>query len=719
MQLSAQVNVAFYKDCVRLRGERPFMTRHLSSRAPRLRTKLVGTTLLSGVMLLSACASTATGQKQSAMVGSAQAEAFRAQRPAGGVLAVIRYPAVVETAAKDKYYDAFRASPIGGSVPSNADQSLQEGIADSVIVKSNYFALSLYKELAARLPEHGVLLSPHAVKLGPDGRLTSEPITQAESIPNVVSVDFATYSFPDPKKMMGSEPLTFGDLVTPLITVRTDHRAAAETQGVLLASEDILKTAAGAGRDEVTKNLTKMQRGQFDTTPSELDFVSYLRRDRGMDVATQRLNGDASFNAVMSYPLEKIKLDKTALSQLNSATSGSVDPLERVFSDAMADRVIGIINDVDVNQAVMASRAAAIAEFDPSLAALTFVGSSSADYQARARYAERLLEAQRKYLSVQSLRIFDGIHNGEMGVQMRDMILAEYNVLDKRRKMAKQQNTATALSVLAAIGAVGVMSQDKGSDGRSSYGEYLLTNALIQSAFYAGTQAYSLKQQSKSVAGNYLSSIVPALEQQTTVTVDLIDSNETITAIRYEDLQTKLQELYTTRQRALNTVATRCGFYDAGGATGTWMGVCNGGRANGNGVGVVQSGDGRAIEYYGYASGGVANGPGLMIVHEPNRSFTLEGNFSSGQADGAMRVAVAGKSDQFRSYNAGRDVGAAQSAPASPFTSAPPAPVSRASAPRLVNPQAAPRRVAPRVIQSAPKAAPAIAPPIAPVVPKS
>jgi len=177
-----------------------------------------------------------------------------------------------------------------------------------------------------------------------------------------------------------------------------------------------------------------MQRGQFNTQPAELDFVSYLRRDAEMNVPKQKLNGDAEYNAVMNYPLEKIKLDGVALAQLNKANNSSVDPLERVFSDAMADRVIGIINDVDVNQAVMASRAAAIAEFDPSLAALTFVGSNNADYQARARYAERLLDAQRKYLSVQSLRIFDGIHNGEMGVQMRDMILAEYSVLNRRRK---------------------------------------------------------------------------------------------------------------------------------------------------------------------------------------------------------------------------------------------------------------------------------------------
>jgi len=81
-------------------------------------------------------------------------------------------------------------------------------VADGTIIKSNYYALSLYKELAAKLPEHGVLLSPHAIKLGPGGELTSEPMTSAEELPSVVSVDFATYSFPDSKKMMKDVPLT-------------------------------------------------------------------------------------------------------------------------------------------------------------------------------------------------------------------------------------------------------------------------------------------------------------------------------------------------------------------------------------------------------------------------------------------------------------------------------------------------------------------------------
>ncbi len=652
------------------------------TRSSRYASALLATTAL----LLAGCASTATGSKQSTLVrSSGQAPTLTAQAPEGTVMAVIRYPAVVESEAKDTYYKAFESVAIGGNNKRAGDAAEIESIADSVIVKSNYFALSLYKEMAARLPEHGVLLSPHAVKLDANGNLTSEPITQAEKIPSVVSVDFTTYSFPDLKEMMGSKPLTFGDLVTPLVSVRTDHRAASATQGVLFASTPLIPYAAGTGQDEIKQSLTTMQSGQFDTSAPELDFISYIAKDTRLNVPAKKLGASLDDNVVLAYPVEKIKLDGVALSQLNSAVDGSVDPLERVFSDAMADNVIRIINETDSRKAVMAQKAAAIAEYDPSLAALTFVGSDEADYQARLRYVDRLLDAERKYMSVQSLRIFDGVHNGEMGVQMRDMLSAEYQVIEKRRKLARQQNQATAFAILGAVAAGAAIANGGGSSScnnsrtqeefqdcvrrrqTTNIGNNILTNLAIQGAIAAASEAIALNNRSEALGRSYLSSIVPALEQQTNVTVDLLDSSETITAIRYEDLKSKLQNLYTTRQRSLDTIATRCGFDQNGGVSGTWMGECSGGKANGTGVGVLQSSDGTSIEYYGHAANGLANGTGLMIIHTSVGSTALEGNFSNGLASGPMRVTSPGKQDQFRNYTAGQDTGRASTTPPSAF----------------------------------------------------
>ena len=43
--------------------------------------------------------------------------------------------------------------------------------------------------------------------------------------PSVLTVDFATYSFPDVNEMMDAPPVTFGDLVTPLMVVRASRWA--------------------------------------------------------------------------------------------------------------------------------------------------------------------------------------------------------------------------------------------------------------------------------------------------------------------------------------------------------------------------------------------------------------------------------------------------------------------------------------------------------------
>lgn len=628
---------------------------------------LLASSLLALSAAVTGCASTAQGVKSSVVNQSVPTESLRAGIPDGGVLAVIRYPAIVEADAKDVYHRAYAKHAIGGVTGRGVTNTIETvAIADSIVVKSNYFALSLYKELAAKLPEHGVLLSPHAIKLGPGGELTSEPITAAENLPSVVSIDFATYSYPDSTKMMGSEPLTFGDLVTPLVTVRTDHRASAPTHGLLLASRPLVSRAAAEGREAALQTIDALQRGDLDPVVPELDFISYITNDTPQVVSVQSLATRSNTNATMVLPVEKVRLPASEMYLLAAASDGTVDPLDDVYTDALSSRIVALINGLDADKAIMMGRASSIAEFDPSLAALTFVGSEEDDYAARVAYAERLLDAQRKYLSVQSLRIFDGVHNGELGAQVRDMISAEQAILETRRTLARQQNLATVLAVASVAGGIaagsGSSSSDSGRRSRSA-GASILTQAGI----FAATEAYSKAQLSKQVGINYLNSIVPALEQQTSVTLDLLDSNETITAIRYEDLQAKLQDLYSKNQRSLETVATQCAYLEPGGQKrGTWLGVCENGLANGSGAGVLESSD-DVMEYYGFARNGLADGPGLMIRHSTIGTISYEGSFAEGRPDGAVRVSQAGRADKTRNFVAGIDQGASTQEAASPF----------------------------------------------------
>ena len=645
--------------------------------------------LLSAALLVTGCATSAKGISQSAVMKSVKAEPLRQDVPPGTAMAVLRYPAHVEDDAKQAYYDAYSKRAIGGRLSKDSgDASEIQALADGMIMKSNYYALSVYKEMAAKMPEHSVLLSPHTVKLGADGKLTSVPMTQAESLPTVVTVDFSSYSFPDAKKMMGKAPLTFGDLVTPLVTVHSDHRASAPTKGLKLASAPLLPYAAGNGRRDVSTSLAALQSGTFETPSAPLDFVAFLNADGTASVASQSF-GKMSANTVTSFPLEKIRLDKKDIAKLSAKDGGVTDPLKNAFSAGFANQVIGIINRTDINKATMVSRASAISQYDPSLAALTIVGSPDADYQARYRYAERLLQAEQKYLSVQSLRMFDGVHNGEIGAQTRDMLKAEYEHLEKRRELARQQNINTTMAVLGVL-ATGAMIANGGvgqdcsrsrtqreyyeCQRRNQAANKVITDVAIAGIAYTGSKAFSLNKQSKMMGTNYMSSVAPILEQQQTVTVNLIDSNETITAIRFEDLRAKLQTLYSEKQRSLDTVATRCGYtHDGAVKSGTWLGVCENGLANGAGVGVLRNDDGSAVEYYGYAVNGQPQGAGYMITHTAAGSTALEGNFTAGRADGTMRETSAGQSARVVSYSAGAQTGRAPvgSPVATPFGNTP------------------------------------------------
>jgi len=589
---------------------------------------LLASSLLALGAMATGCASTAKGVKTSAVNKSVPTESLKADVPEGGVLAVIRYPAIVEANAKDAYHRAYAKQALGGATGRGVTNTIETvAIADSIVVKSNYFALSLYKEMAARLPEHAVLLSPHSIKLGPGGELTSEPLTGAEDLPNVVSVDFATYSFPDSKKMMSNVPLTFGDLFVT--------RAAAE------------------GRENALETIEAMQRGDLAPVTPELDFISYITNDTPQKVSTQKLATRSDKNSTLVLPVEKVRIPESEMELLAGASDGTVDPIDDIYTEALSQRIVALINGLDTDKAIMMGKAASVAEFDPSL-------------------------AQRKYLSVQSLRIFDGIHNGELGAQVRDMISAEQKILEQRRELAREQNAATLLAVAGFVG--GAVTAAGGSNCRESRTQQEFNNCvrrqrsrqagavgISQAARLAALEARAKARLSQQLGTNFLNAITPVLEQQTTVTVDLLDSNETITAIRYEDLQAKLQSLYTERQRSLETVATQCAYVGEDGTKrGTWLGVCEGGLANGSGAGVLKSGD-DVLEYYGYAKNGLADGPGLMIRHSALGSISYEGSFSQGLPNGTVRVSESGRADENRNFVAGVDAGESSQKAVSPF----------------------------------------------------
>src|SRR5690606_38885636 len=226
------------------------------------------------VTVLNGCASTARGLKQSVYQPQAGLELRDGGLSQADANVIIRYPAMVDRDAEVAYFDAFAAHPIGGEVKETDGTS--DRIAEALIAKSNYFAMSLYRELQAVLPENSVLLSPHLVYQDEQGQLSSKPLLATESVPAVLTIDFATYSFPDARRMMDAPPLTFGDLVTPLFVLPSNHWLSPPTLGLLLSSEPLVGSAWRQSGEVAQREFAARLAMQPVAVARPLDFISFL-----------------------------------------------------------------------------------------------------------------------------------------------------------------------------------------------------------------------------------------------------------------------------------------------------------------------------------------------------------------------------------------------------------------------------------------------------------
>ena len=111
--------------------------------------------LLVTAALLSACAGTARGSKSSVFKNFKEVEVIDYSLSKADALVVIRYPAIIHADAEQPYFHAFSINAIGGEVPpANRTKKVTTRIAQSVIAKSNYYVMSLYRELQKELPEN-------------------------------------------------------------------------------------------------------------------------------------------------------------------------------------------------------------------------------------------------------------------------------------------------------------------------------------------------------------------------------------------------------------------------------------------------------------------------------------------------------------------------------------------------------------------------------------
>jgi hypothetical protein len=616
--------------------------------------------LISLLWLLGGCAGTATGKKTSILKNDENLSVVDNSLSRADVMVVIRYPAIIDHSAIHAYYDAFEKHVIGASYESDAQTRRDtQNIAQSIITKSNYFAMSLYRELQEDLPPHSVLLSPHLVVLDDDDRLSSRPLLASEEIPSVVSIDFSVYSHPNPKKIMDSEPLTFGDIVTPLFVIHANRWLRPPTHGLLLSSNPLLTTAWAQAENqaEMQFNLRFEQSDEKYLRP--LDYVTFLEEGyrKSPDIPLKSIGESRrEVVAVEQYPIEKIRMDGSVIAVLPN--NPSVDPFAEDFVKGAATRIGKALNNVDHDRATFFARQQALARFDPALATAFLARVQSESVRTRLQLAEALIEAERKFLASQSANLHEGTDEVFYGNQMRQMISAEYRLLEERRSLARTQNLSTALAVVAMAGAVYAGVGDSGNFLHSQ----TMGNLMMLSSLWAMNSAISASAQSKTIGENFLMQMAPAINSQVSVQVEWLESREEITARDFSEFRDRTLSLYQSSIRSITHESDpSCRFtHPAMETPGRWFGSCFGGLAAGSGYGLILGEGGETIEYVGSAQSGSAHGTGAMIYRSPLEvgAIYYDGDFMAGVPDGTVWVERPGRKPAIRQFRAGVDKGA-------------------------------------------------------------
>ena len=336
-------------------------------------------------------------------------------------LVVIRYPAIIHADAEKPYFHAFSISAIGGEVPpANRTKKVTTRIAQSVIAKSNYYVMSLYRELQKALPQDTVLLSPHIIMWDAERGIYSRPILATEQIPSVVTVDFNVYSYPDTEAMIDSPPITFGDLVTPLFVVHGDRWLQPSTNGLLLSSDALMGTAWALSEEEVKNALQSRLNNEPVRYQRPLDFISFLNRRAppAPGVPRREVGGSPGGSvAVESYPLEKILLEGALLENLSA--DFEVDPFAESFIRGAAARVKQTLSEADHDKATFFARQNALARFDPELA-LANLGTMEAELVGKA--SSFILDEEHRWSRWAAPKKADGTFDHDNALVGEDLI---------------------------------------------------------------------------------------------------------------------------------------------------------------------------------------------------------------------------------------------------------------------------------------------------------
>lgn len=614
---------------------------------------------LTTLIIMTGCATTNKGTNYSSSLQKTEI-VYSQPEPSfpEAIPVIIHYPALVADNAFNIFAGAYGGRVVGFPGETSGTYSVTE-VAPYVreaINKTEYLALEFYRILAAKLPEGSVVLAPQEI-VAVNGHLIASALNDYP--PSLVEVDLFAYRYPI-QKLMFNVPLTFGDLASPIVSIRTAFQASPTTFGAISLNELYMKPAQ--------QELNGFFSGYGEKLPSGLgmNLVDYLAQpaagDKDLVVKTSgELPRPA--NTLLVIPLQNVAMPQYPIKKeqdhANSPFAAVLNPYANIVVDAL--------NQLDHYQAGRDKWINYLALYDEELARKQPAVQVDRGEKARLALIGKYAEKERKFLAEVSQRHFKKAYSGVYGQGMRKLLADELDYIERMRDQEEELSQIKLLSALTVINsALGIASGNQsivnqgnqtlpelgkslnavgkaGNEAAAAFqrdiGALYLKHAEVQSVMFEGEkeiQAGTLSELREKLKSHYLekTSSYPPIRSWV--------QQQKATDIASPDWIQDPQSLCWLNKKSLEADAVR------------WTGLCASGKAEGHGLASFYIGDRYVGEYEGEMRDGLANGWGVRIAKEKEsaRFNKIEGKFENGQPVGIVLVNRPGEKPKHEEYKA-------------------------------------------------------------------
>lgn len=378
------------------------------------------------IAMIYGCASVNKGETYSSKLSASKATYSKTEHDSSGnLLVLIRFPAVFTDKGFEVFQSRYAAFPLnlsGQKEPIFAARNKSHLYANEAINKTAYFALEFYHGLTRKLPPQSVILQPLEVTVDSMGRLVSEPVN--EYPPSVLVVDFFIYRAPV-KDVTKEVPLTFGDLVSPLITINTSPEASPDTSGAISYVAPLAPQ---------NRNYVSNPRASGGTGHAFIEYLAHPVSTEKPGFATTSRQPRAK-HQVLRFPLVNLKMNGYAIEAQVNKSNGNLKQSPFLMAvDAHFNAVIDALNTVDHGLATRNGNQRFIALYDPELFNRCLSSDLSGEDQLRLHLINKFKLLEQKFLAKQSEEYFKRLCLGEYGKSARKLMASEVKYVTRVRQ---------------------------------------------------------------------------------------------------------------------------------------------------------------------------------------------------------------------------------------------------------------------------------------------